>query len=201
MIYKHQISLNEGVCEYEHFSSEDDIQKMGGIVKMPNQDNLIPAEKRILIHLLGYNGSEYQFKVPYAMTRKGISDAIGVNSGYIPRLIKKLVRFGYIRERTGRIKNGQRKQKYALLTHKGKEYTKEIKNEMSDLQVTLIRADSTSKTMSLMNMISYLNEEKICPEITMVEILGFISKDKTFEIKHTINSRRNSSLVFLPKHQ
>jgi tetratricopeptide (TPR) repeat protein/DNA-binding MarR family transcriptional regulator len=136
---------------------------------------------RILFHLLNYHGS-HRYEVPIELTQDGIAQAVGTEQSYISRSIKKLVSNGYVQSSTGRAKQGKKKQRYYLLTYQGKKQANELKKEISNLTITLKRADGKSEMMPLKNIMSFLEKNEICSGISELNICRIISKDATLDI-------------------
>lgn len=161
---------------------------------MSGHQSLITVEKRILLHLLNCHDSKHKSEVSVALTRNGIAQALATNRSYIPRPLETLVTEGFVKEFFGRVKGRKKKQKYFKLTIKGKEHSKKLKNDLSNLEVTVKRADGASKMMPLKNIIPYLEKEKICSDITELEVYKIISKDRIFDIEQ-LKIIRNMKIV------
>ncbi|MFX0208413.1 MAG: tetratricopeptide repeat protein [Candidatus Hodarchaeota archaeon] len=156
----------------------------GRLVKMKAHNSLILIEKRILLHLLNYNKSKDRFCVPTGLTHQGIAQAVGADRGYVSIPIKKLMSTGDVQECFGHVKRGKKQQKYFLLTDKGEKYTKKLKKELLDLQITLKRSDGMLKMMPLNTVLPYLSNENICPDITEQDLYNIISQDATLDIEY-----------------
>ncbi|UCE75317.1 MAG: ATP-binding protein [Methanomassiliicoccales archaeon] len=157
---------------------------------MEKLDSLIPIEKRILIHLLGYIRFKPKSTVPMALTQNGIAQAIAASRGYTPRPLKNLVTNGYVKESFGRVKGRNKKQKYYMLTHEGEKYINKFQKEVSKQQITLKHPDGTTKSMKLSEIEPYLKNTKIYPSITEQDIYNMISKDSTIDIDYLKNIKK-----------
>ncbi len=163
---------------------------------MSNQGKLVPVEKRILIHLLNCQGTINQYDVPTAMTPTGIAEALGTNRTYIFTSIKKSVTKGYVQECYGWVKNRKKKQKYFVLTDEGKEYSQILKKKLSNLEITMAFLDGTTKLMKLKNILPYLTNEKICLDITELDICKFTSKDSILDIEQLKSVKKKEYIDF-----
>ncbi len=95
-----------------------------GLTKMQRHNSLIPADMRIVLHLLNYHSSISQFDVPIGLTTIGIAQKSCISYGYTPRILNKLMEDGYVQECYGRIKCSRKKQKYYVLTDDGIKYAR-----------------------------------------------------------------------------
>jgi tetratricopeptide (TPR) repeat protein/DNA-binding MarR family transcriptional regulator len=150
---------------------------------MSNQDTLISIENRILLHILSYQGSKSQYKASTALTQTGIAQAVGANRSYISRAVKKSLDKGLIQENIGRVDHRIKKQKYYLLTDRGKEHTQKFKKNLSNLKIKLEHPHGVTEKMRVNDLFSYLDIEKICPDITELDLYNTISKHGIVEIE------------------
>jgi DNA-binding MarR family transcriptional regulator len=154
---------------------------------MQRHNSLISSDMRILLHLLRYRSSKSQFDVPIGLTQIGIAQKIDIKRGYIHRPLNKLIEEGYIQEGVGHTKCGKRKIKYFFFTDDGKKYARKIEMEISNLLITLILSDGTSKTMEFKNIKVYLDKNKTCQGITNMDICTNLSKDCSLDIESLNN--------------
>ena len=157
---------------------------------MPGQKSLIQVEKRILLHLLNYRRSKEKLEAPYESTQLGIAQTLGTGKGYISSSLKKLIVKGYVREYNGRVKGKKKTQKFFLLTHKGKEYAKKLKKEISILPITLRRLDGSSESMPLKEIIPYLNKHEICFDFTELGIYKFVSRNSILDVERLKKAKK-----------
>ncbi len=150
---------------------------------MAKNDSLISVEKRILLHLLNHHSSKLRFEAPIDLTQNGIAQAVGTSQSHTSRSIKKLVKKRLVGERIGRVKLGKRKQSYYCITEGGKGQARELKKELSNLEITLKHPASPSRMMKLKDIIPYLGEKGICSGITDLDIYTCTSKDSTLDIE------------------
>lgn len=150
---------------------------------MANHNTLITVEKRILLHLLNYHNFNLKYDVPFTLTQDGIAKAVGTGRNYISNSVKKLMVKGQVRECIGHIKHQKKIQKYYVLTPEGKEYTKNLKSELADKEITVKLQDGNEKTMKLKNVMPFLTKEKISPDITELDICKITSKDGILDIE------------------
>ncbi|UCG69026.1 MAG: AAA family ATPase, partial [Thermoplasmata archaeon] len=126
------------------------------------------------------------------MTQNGIAHAIGTTQSYISSAVKKWLDKGCVRECIGRVENGRKKQKYFLLTDYGKEYTKNLKKGLSNLTIEMEYPHGVTKMMKFNRIIPTLSNEKICPDITELDLMRFISFEGTINIEHLKNINKIS---------
>jgi DNA-binding MarR family transcriptional regulator len=144
--------------------------------------NLIPVEKRILLHLLPYNTQKYDYEIPYELTQKGIAVTVGACIAWVSIPIRKYVNEGIIYECKGRVNPNNRKQKYYFLTDEGKKYTQKIKSDLLKIQITIEESGNRITTKPLGEIANYFNGQKIYPNITESDIYSSISKDCIIDI-------------------
>jgi DNA-binding MarR family transcriptional regulator len=162
---------------------------LGGLAKMQIHNKLIPSKIRILLYLLDSDNPESKFDVPIGLTQIGIAQKISASQGYTPRVLKKLLNLGYVQECMGHTKCYKRRHKYYILTKEGGRYARRMKKELSDFFITLKLPDDISEIMAFKDIITYLEKEKICWNITEVDICNNISEDSTLNIESLENIR------------
>ncbi|UCE73243.1 MAG: winged helix-turn-helix domain-containing protein [Methanomassiliicoccales archaeon] len=160
------------------------------MIKMHAYDNLIQVENRVLLHLLNSHSSNHEYNIPIALTQTGIAQAVGASRSHISKTIRNSIDRGYLQVCNGRVKHRKKKQKYFLLTDYGKEYAYKIKKRLSNLTVTLEQLDDTSKMIKIDDIIPYLRKERICTEITELDIYNSISNDLTVSIDYLKNNKK-----------
>ncbi|UCE36013.1 MAG: hypothetical protein JSW00_10665 [Thermoplasmata archaeon] len=163
---------------------------------MSNHDNLVQIEDRILIHLLDSEGYKRMYEVPVELTSKGIARSVGTNRCYISTLIKKMASQGFVQVYMGRVKNGKKNQNYFLLTYKGKNYTKKLKKRLSNLPITIILSNNKIKMLKFKDIIPFLRKEKICADITIINLCKLISKNGVIDIKNVENFKNKKFIDF-----
>jgi DNA-binding MarR family transcriptional regulator len=139
--------------------------------------------------MLRYCSPKSQFDVPIGLTQIGIAQKIDIKRGYIHRPLNKLIEEGYIQEGVGHTKCGRRKIIYFFLTDDGKKYARKIEMEISNLLITLILLDGTSKTMEFKNVKAYLSKNKICQGIMNMDIYTNLEKNGTLNIESLKNKK------------
>lgn len=102
----------------------------------------LTSEERVLLHLNGHGDlSEDSYIFPMEVSQKGISDTVGVARKHLPRVMKRLVGEGLVKECKGRITGAKQKLKVYLLTSKGFEESKRIEKFISDAEVSIVSPD------------------------------------------------------------
>ncbi len=160
---------------------------VGGLIKMQSHNKLIPSNIRILLYLLDCDNPESKFDVPVGLTQIGIAQKISASQGYTARTLKKLLKWDYVQEYMGHTKCHKKRQKYFILTKEGGRYARRVKKELSDFLITLKYPNDKSEIMTFKNIITYLEKERICYNITDVDICNNISEDSTLNIESLKN--------------
>jgi tetratricopeptide (TPR) repeat protein len=143
---------------------------------------LISVEKRILLHLLEFNTPKYEFEVPDTLTQAGIAEAVDANKSYVSVPINNYVKEGKIKECTGRVNHRKRKQKYYILTKKGKKFTKKIRSELFNIEITVKESDDIITVKPLKEITNYLNGQKVYSNVSELNIYSSIAKDCTLDL-------------------
>jgi tetratricopeptide (TPR) repeat protein/DNA-binding MarR family transcriptional regulator len=165
---------------------------------MAKQKSLVTVKKRILLHLLNCHNANFHYDVSDKLTQNGIAKAVGTWRNFVSECVKKLIAQGQVQECTGHVKRRKMKQKYYILTPEGKEYTKNLKSELSEREITLKLPDSQIKMMKLKKIMPFLTNEKICPDVTELDIYKITSKDGILDIENLKKARKERLVDFSP---
>jgi tetratricopeptide (TPR) repeat protein/DNA-binding PadR family transcriptional regulator len=157
---------------------------------MEHSKSFVSVEKRILLHLLNSQSTKHQYDVPIELTPNGIAEILGTNKTYIFTTIKKSLTKSYVKECVGWVKNKKKKQKYYILTDKGKVYSQKLKKDLSNQMVTIKLTKDTQKLMKIKNIIPYLNKENKFPDIDELDIYKSISQDGIIDIEQIYNRKK-----------
>jgi DNA-binding MarR family transcriptional regulator len=149
---------------------------------MPKNSSFISVENRILLHLLKFNTPKFEFEVPISLTQKGIAKAINANHSYVSIPINKFLKEGKIKEYTGHVNHRKRKQKYYLLTKKGKKHTKKYRSDLLNIEISIRESDGKIITKPLGKITNYIKEQKIMSTISEMDIYSSISNDCLLDV-------------------
>ncbi len=105
----------------------------------------IEIKELILIHLESFEEFKSENEVPYKLTPKGITEAVGMSEGKPYTKINELEKNGFITEKERDITGYDRKRNVYFLTEKGTEREKEIWNDIKDDKITLKKDDGETK--------------------------------------------------------
>ncbi len=101
----------------------------------------IDIKDLILIHLESFGEFKSEEEVPYKITPKGITEAVGMSEGKPYTKINELEENGFIDEKKRYITGQDRKRNVYFLTEKGSEREKKVWNKIKDEEVTLKKED------------------------------------------------------------
>ena len=90
----------------------------------------LTVNERILLHLRRYYTAQKEVEAPFAVTQKGIADAIDIRVTHVPRSVKKLDEEGLIYESVMHIEGLDKRRKAYFLTDKGMYQANEIKRNL-----------------------------------------------------------------------
>ncbi|MFP4051083.1 MAG: AAA family ATPase, partial [Thermoplasmata archaeon] len=97
----------------------------------------IDTKDLILIHLESFEEFKSEEEVPYKITPKGITEAVGMSEGKPYTKINELEEDGFIVEKKRYISGQDRKRNVYFLTEKGFEREDKIWNKIKDEEITL----------------------------------------------------------------
>jgi DNA-binding MarR family transcriptional regulator len=149
---------------------------------MPKNSSFISVENRVLLHLLKFNAPKYEFEVPGSLTQKGIAKAINANQSYVSIPINKFLKEGKIKEYSGHVNHGKRKQKYYLLTKKGEKFTKKIRSNLLNIEISIRESNGKIIIKPLGKVTNYIEEQETFSNISEMDIYSSISNDCIIDI-------------------
>ncbi len=136
----------------------------------------LTVEDRILLHLQNYVRFADDYEVPKAMSQKGIGEAVWIAWSNVPRAMKRLKETDLVDEHSRRVKGEFRKKKVYVLTPRGFARAKELKEELGQRRVSVVR-DGVTREMSFGDV-----PESVGFKLPYLELLRGIDEDGVMDI-------------------
>jgi len=114
-------------------------------------------KEKILIHLKGHENFVEEKEVPYVYCQAGISETINASQSRISRVLREIIKEGFVKEERGYIKEHDRKRKVYFLTYKGKEMKKKIRKKLLNQKITIITSEGEKK-ISCKKLKNYISD-------------------------------------------
>ena len=135
---------------------------------------LISGKERILLYLLDYPIQKKDLKrntdIFNSLTAMEIAEGVFIERHHITNYIRELKAQKYIEEISTQVKSKTRKQLIYFLTNIGKKRAKEIEEELMNKEITILCSDHEVIKLKFPKVAKYLIENKMCQEITDLEV-------------------------------
>jgi ATP/maltotriose-dependent transcriptional regulator MalT len=136
----------------------------------------LTVEDRILLHLQNYVRFADDYEVPKAMSQKGIGEAVWIAWSNVPRAMKRLKETDLVDEHSRRVKGEFRKKKVYVLTPKGFGRAKELKEELGQRRISIVR-EGEAREMSFGDVPEFVGFK-----LPYLELLRGIDVDSVLDI-------------------
>ena len=136
----------------------------------------ITAYERILLHLDEFSRYEGEAEAPYAVSQNGIADRTGMLRSHIPRVVKKLIESGLVRQSTMRVRGGARSRRIYFLTWEGSQAARELRRELSSTQVK-VQLPGGSRTVKISEVAALLAVRASMLDIALASRKGPVTSE------------------------
>lgn len=148
-------------------------------------------QDRILYHLLNNNCNLNLVEIPDCLTQQGISDSVSTDKCHIPYYLKNLIEKDIIDKISSRVIGKKRKQIIYFLTEKGIKIANDIKEKVNNQDITILNSNQKEKRLKLPNVVSYLIQQKICENITVLKVCKYANKKGSLDINLIKQNEQN----------
>ncbi len=153
----------------------------------------------ILMYLEGFEEFKDEEEVPYGVTPKGITKAVGIDESEPYTYLKKMRDEGLIKKDTRIITSEKRERNVYFITEKGKKREKELWEDLKDNQVTL-KIDGEEKVLKVENLGNHIEGRnpivKAFRAMNENEVIDLTGLDKELEVfvgrKKELNTLRKN---------
>lgn len=162
----------------------------------PNKLNIrLTATEKILLHLLRYSKLRKDMNVPFAITQKGIAEAVQIRWNHVPRAMKKLINQGFVEEELAHIDSKVRRQKAYYLSEDGANFTKGLENKISRQEIRLKKQNGEIEVLKLSELNNALKTS-----LTALEIVLSIGEDQVCDAEKLLAVHRGKHLKKPSRH-
>jgi len=130
----------------------------------------------ILMHLEGFEEFRDEKEVPYGLTPRGITCAVGISESEPYKTLESMSEEGLIEEDTRTIMGENKQRNVYFLTEKGKKIEEEFRDEVKGKEVTL-RTDDGEKNLKLEDVENHVDGRN-----PMVKALRTMDKDGVIDL-------------------
>lgn len=116
------------------------------------------ARYRILLHLLGQKDVTDYYEVPYRLCQNGIAEAVNLSRSRASKIIRELIKKGWVKEATKRVVGLKRRRKTYSLTNEGIKNAKDIKDKLERTDV-IVKTKSSEHEIKLKEINSYIDSK------------------------------------------
>lgn len=168
----------------------------------------ITVKEKIIIHLFENYTKELDFEAPRELTQDGIANAINARRSYVSFAIVGLKEDGIVKEIKARVKGEERRRKIYLLTPKGFEFAKRLKDLIQQKMIFIVKNDKKikiktseinnyyKKKFSMTEILKYINKNGVFkPSKSLPEIIS-LEKEIVKPIQKRIEKGINRDLIF-----
>ena len=159
--------------------------------------SLLNGNDRILLYLLGHpfklQDLEKYGETPNFLTQKEIANAAFIERHHITYNLKKLETQRLIESILARVRGKKRKQMAYYLTNTGLNRSKEIKEKLRTMDITLLEPDRKNVKLKFINVTKYLKENGISQINSDLELTKLINHKGILDVQ--VFSRINKRYV------
>lgn len=143
--------------------------------------SFLNSEERFFLHLSSYKEQKKKFDLPLAVTREGISEAIGIGLTQLSRQITNFKKKDYIKIIKGRAKGKSKNQDFYFLNSKGKKQAQNLIRNLKKTKIEIIGLSDSPMKVNFFSVLNYLNEADV-PDITQLDIGRFTSHEGILDV-------------------
>ncbi len=151
--------------------------------------SLLESKDRIFLHLSSYKTPEKKFDIPMALTREGISEAIGIGLTHTYRQINRLKEKGYIKTLKGRARGKSRNQEFFYLSSKGTKYAQNLKKKLKKMKIDIIGIPDFQDRVDLDSALDILKDADF-HELTLLDICRLTNQEGVLDVKKLKKGKR-----------
>ncbi len=159
--------------------------------RLNNRGSLLPAEKRLLLHIGGLRDIPNQYDVNPQRTLNRMGATIRVSRTHMSRVVSTLKKERLIATHTGRPRGGTRICEYCVLTPEGLEEARKLSEELEirPVYVTLPE-DSEEQRVLFGTLGAYLTQHSVISEPTPAALAAFVDSDGHLEAQAILDSQK-----------